>query len=513
MLHGVFRTKEGKLGVIALFVIMIIVVLVFALKSNEVKIQYKEQTVMAEKYLNEGNYVKAVDAYLKALTIKPDEQEELAIGLAEAYVGIKEYDKALEVLRKGYQNTAGTKIKEKIEEVTLEKTDYEYLQIISRADMYFTNGEYADAITEYEKAKLIKSKEATSYLQIAKAYIELGEYVKALEEVQEGLALTENEKLNIMLEDINQNLIKEQYEIMISDAAEYIFQENYEDGIKKYQEASRLMPSEPQAYSGLAQAYLDMEEYQKAVLLLEGAIKLSDSPELNELLNKAREAYSLFEESKLALARLYEAAGKEEADKVIEIMHSEAYREMIIADTPRFYSTAGDRNVIMNTGIIVYNGETVYCGDIFQGIRSGKGTLFLLTPDGGEQSYYYYQGDWSNDLPNGVGKTEEVVEKSISGKDHLSKTITEGTYYNSKENGIMHKYFYIDGQETSSLEYIAKDGIPVPAKDREGNPIPKDAVDKSYAIGLLYQNNKPTEKYYKVEYDTVWGVKPFLKEE
>ena len=185
MLYGGFRTKERK--IIAVILGMVIIAAVWMIAGAHDKDERPtEQAVMAENYLNTGSYEEAVKAYEEALEQKGNDQEALCIGLSDAYVGLKDYDKALEVLHSYYDKLSTEKLKKKIEEVNSAKTDYEFFQSISRADVYFSNKEYDKAISEYEKAKLIKSKDIQSYQRIAQAYIKQEEYDKARNEVIEG---------------------------------------------------------------------------------------------------------------------------------------------------------------------------------------------------------------------------------------------------------------------------------------------------------------------------------------
>jgi tetratricopeptide (TPR) repeat protein len=442
--------------------------------------------------------------------MKNSEQEGLSIGLAEAYVGIEDFEKALEVLRNCYQKTSGIAVKEKIEEVTTQKTDFGYLQIISRADIYFSNKEYDKAIIEYEKAKLIKSKEVIPYRRIAEAYIELEKYDLALEEVNNGLVLTESVELNTTLETVNEHILKQQYDTMVTEAAEYIYQEDYENGIAKYKEAINQMPEEDQAYSGLAQAYLGMEEYQNAVLLLQEALKIVQTNEIRALYKEASDYVEAMKERERILSELYKAMNNKDTKTVMELLDTEIFKEKIEADTPIYYSIKGEGEFVKGNGMIIYDGSSIYSGRISGGIKKGSGIFFMRTPQYGEQSYYYYEGEWNKDKPNGTGKVVEVTTaKDEEGKEYTLKTVTEGAYYYAAENGTMHKYFYTQGQEAKETVYSAKKGVPIPMNDESGQPLPV-VEGEPYAIGLIIMNEEPTEEYYYADEHTYWGVKPFI---
>jgi len=509
MLRGVFRTKERKI-ITAILVIILIISAVFAYMKYEEKNKYVEQTVMAEKYRVEGNYKQAVEAYIKALSMKNSDEELLSIGLAEAYIGVNDYDKALEVLRSCYQNTSGVNIKEKIEDVTSRKTDYEYLQIISRADIYFSNEEYDKAIAEYEKAKLIKSKEVISFQRISEAYIKIGNYNLAREEVLEGLALTQSGELESMLDEVDEYLLRQQYDMVITEAAEYIYQENYEDGIKKYEEAIKLLPKEEQAYSALAATYISMEEYQKAVTLLQGVLVQVKSDELEGLLEEAFEMITAIKVREKILSDLYEAIDEVDTNKIMELLSTDIFKEKIVAKTPVYYNPVGEGNLVNGHGLIIYDSEHIYYGEIRERMKKGSGLYFMLSSKIDVQGYYYYQGEWNHDIPNGTGKTvEETTLLNAEGKLTSSTTVTEGVFSNGTENGSMHKYFYTDGKETGNVTYVAKNGKPVAITEDNGLPILAEE-GKPYAIGKLFLGENWGGEYYYVEPITSWGVKPFI---
>jgi tetratricopeptide (TPR) repeat protein len=511
MLHGAIRTKEGRIIAAILGFVVIMIGIVVLLNYSQGK-QFNEQAVMAENFLKTGSYEQAATAYLNAMSMKNSDQQVLTIGLSEAYIGLNDYDKALEVLRACYQKTSGIKIKEKIEEVTSEKTDYEYLQSISRAEAYFANKEYEKAITEYKKAKSIKSKEVLSYKRITEAYTNLGEYALAHDQVLEGQALTQSEDLAELLLWVDSYLMKEQYNTIVTQAAEYIYQENYEDGIAKYEEAILLLPSEDKAYQGLAETYLAQENYKQAVSLLQNALQLVKSAQLEDLYNQANELKGLEEERDIILSKLYHSLEKKNFTETQGIMNLISFKERIAIETPIYYGDE-EGDISQGYGMIIYDSKKVYVGDIKEGIKKGFGVYFMLTESKLGQGYYCYEGEWNNDIPNGTGKTVEVIilSNETDGK-YVSKTVTEGNYYNATENDIMKKNFYVKEEETGRVSYTARDGIPMPISYQKGQPTPAPDSE-TYEIGQLYLWDQPTGKYYSVKAKTIWGVKPFMKNE
>lgn len=305
MLQGLLGNNKNK--VIVILIISISLIVGFSIgngyRSNKL---YNKQTVMAKEYLESGNYNQAIEYYETALTMKNSDKELLSIGLAEAYIGNNEYDKALEILRGRYEIGIGDRVKEKIEEVTLRKADYEYKKIISCGDVYFSNEEYDKAILEYEKAKKVKSKEVAAYEKTAESYLNMKSYNLAKEELLEGLTITNNEKLTDALKLVESYIMKQQYDSLVFKATEFVYQENYQDAILQYKEAIQYSPKDAQAYIELAQIYIEQKKYEDAINLLAGINNEIYNEDIRRLFEKA--VYLKEEEVKIqeALKELYD---------------------------------------------------------------------------------------------------------------------------------------------------------------------------------------------------------------
>lgn len=509
MSHRVFRTKERKITAVILFIIIIITI-TFIINQYRKNKHYEEQTVMANEYLKDGNYKQAIDAFREAVKMKSKDEDALTIGLSEAYIGTGDYDMALEVLRSCYKKTAGVMVKEKIEEVTLQMTEYEYLQIITGADKYYANGEYDKAISEYQKAKLIKSKEIISYRRIAEAYIMKNEYALARKEARDGLELTHSDELNQLMDRIDFHLKQQNYKEIVAEADEYIYQDNYEDGIEKYKEAIKLMPRVDIAYLSLAKSYLALNRYEDTIIFVKEALKQVNSDELNSILKKATELKVFEDEKEHILSELYNSFMQLDSNNITKLLNQSFFQNKIASKDTIYYSPFGIGKISSGTVMIIYDKNTIYYGEIKDSVKKGIGIYFVLTRNKYGQGYYYYNGEWNNDIPDGDGKTEE--QEFLTNKDNIiytSKTVTEGTYRNGYENGSMRKYFYRSGKLSGMILYDSIDGEPIPALDE--NNLPIDQVDgEPYGIAMIYKEDEPTGKYYMVEPDTVWGVKPLI---
>lgn len=84
-------------------------------RADDTTSTWQEQYDLGVRYLSEGNYEEAILAFSAAIEIDPM-RSEAYIGLADAYVGQGEYDKALEIL--GAEAVSEQpEIKEKIDEI------------------------------------------------------------------------------------------------------------------------------------------------------------------------------------------------------------------------------------------------------------------------------------------------------------------------------------------------------------------------------------------------------------
>lgn len=294
MFYRRFRAKEGKILIWGLFAIFI-VVLFFIQHNYFNKKAFQEQTVKAENLLSAGDYKNAVQAYKSALSDK-NHDEMLTIGLANAYTGLDQYDKALEVLRSCYKVKPSKRLCEEIEAISAKQTEYEYHQYINRAEVYHANKEYKKAIAAYEKAKRIKSKEITSYQRITAVYIAMQEYELAREEAVEGQAITKDESFSVLLELIDEGILENEYNKLMAEAKEYTCHENYKKAINQYEKAAELKPDDVTAYKEIAQIYITIEAYEEAEKILGEALEISRDKELDHLLSQTKERKALKED-------------------------------------------------------------------------------------------------------------------------------------------------------------------------------------------------------------------------
>lgn len=117
----IMKRLKGKLSKYAILMIAVVLFLIITvllgIKSNQfVKENLAKQLELGQKYLQEMNYEEAIIAFNKVIEIDP-KNVEAYLGLADAFIGMGEFDKALEYAEKGYEATKNEKLKKRIDTI------------------------------------------------------------------------------------------------------------------------------------------------------------------------------------------------------------------------------------------------------------------------------------------------------------------------------------------------------------------------------------------------------------
>ena len=109
---------------------------------------WQEQYDLGVRYLSEGNYEEAIIAFTAAIEIDAG-RENAYISLAEAYRMQGDYDRQMETLRRGYEETGSPKLEKYIsaEELNALITDAGYTELYSGLYQAFASGGSAAAIS------------------------------------------------------------------------------------------------------------------------------------------------------------------------------------------------------------------------------------------------------------------------------------------------------------------------------------------------------------------------------
>jgi len=220
------------------------------IKQAEIDAIYQVHLRKGDSLLNLQEYIDAIAAYEEALLIKPAGEEALAnvanartlktnrekeIARQETYENsIREGDmlfeeKSYELAKVEFEKALSAKPSEnypqqKIVEIDeiLERLAAERQQrfdeAITKADVYFTQGNYKDALIEYKIARSIKPEEGYPNAKIA-----------------------ESEK--IIEEELK--VIRGQYDVVIAEADNLYNSRIYDKAIQSYQQARAMLPDEP----------------------------------------------------------------------------------------------------------------------------------------------------------------------------------------------------------------------------------------------------------------------------
>lgn len=109
--------KKKRLMIIGgvVLVLCVLAICIFAVTAGGNR-RLDAQLELGARYLEEMDYEQAVAAYTTALEIDP-RSADAYLGLAEAYVGLGEYDAAETVLQQGYERTGDERLKSYLEEL------------------------------------------------------------------------------------------------------------------------------------------------------------------------------------------------------------------------------------------------------------------------------------------------------------------------------------------------------------------------------------------------------------
>lgn len=106
------RVKMKKF--VTLFNALALLVCLCACKSTAAR--WQEQYDLGVRYLSDGEYEEAIIAFNAAIEIDPM-QADAYLNLANAYIGMNNFDAAREILQRGYELTQSEALKSKLEEL------------------------------------------------------------------------------------------------------------------------------------------------------------------------------------------------------------------------------------------------------------------------------------------------------------------------------------------------------------------------------------------------------------
>ncbi|MBR4719193.1 MAG: hypothetical protein IKP31_03000 [Lachnospiraceae bacterium] len=184
-----------------------------------------------------------------------------------------------------------------------------------------------------------------------------------------------------------------------------------------------------------------------------------------------------------ALQKLYECFEGEDLDAVKDMMRTEEYKDLadeVIGDNSFYYGTKTTDGNREGKGIAVYENGYYYYGDFAGNVRSGHGILMrAVYSESSAIGSFVYDGEWSNDKPNGTGTCTSNYYKDKIGASALSRQVIKGTYSDGLENGAM----TLEGTPKSggsvSYSYTSENGVAKKISDEDSGVKGQYIVAKS----------------------------------
>lgn len=134
---------KAKLKFIIPIVIAVIAIIIAALCIDftpEKKVDIPSLVSTAQKYLIENNYEQAIAEFNKIIEIDPMNVDAY-VGIADAYIGMGDTEKAIEWLEKGYALTGDERIKNMIDELNFENSVTGATTVTSKTETEITTKE------------------------------------------------------------------------------------------------------------------------------------------------------------------------------------------------------------------------------------------------------------------------------------------------------------------------------------------------------------------------------------
>ena len=143
-----------KRKVALITIIAILLTMLTACAKPEAQLSVTELLDLGEKYLLEMNYKQAVVQFLKVIEIEPKNPRGYT-GAAEAYVGLGQINKAIEVLEQGLGRTRDSSIKKMIEKLQIEPITQEIADSVNIIKTELRSGNYPAAIAEVHSGTML----------------------------------------------------------------------------------------------------------------------------------------------------------------------------------------------------------------------------------------------------------------------------------------------------------------------------------------------------------------------
>lgn len=445
---------------IVLFCLCLFCIGILSIKRHQ-KEKFEAVFKQASDYYAQENYEEAINSYYEALKYPSKRELEIVLNLSNAYIELKKYDEAAELLQTYYDKTKSTEVRNKVERTIDLLIDSEYATNIERGNIYSRSKEYSKAIREYLSAYRLRPDREEALELLIKAYLNHGEINPAQQMLDKAKEQTSKEVIQRLQQEIDLSMVKEQYSTLLTEADEFFYNGSYEECFQLYDEAVALFPYENEAYDAIVNAYVSLQQYDNAIEVIKNYESKYEYSELEKILKRIQEDKDTQERISSLLKTLYYALSDGDMQEVVDILNGDEYKDLIQEGVSYYYNAIDKRvstQLPAKKGLIIYGSGYIYGGNLINGKRSGKGRYFSLTTD--TLGYMLYTGEWKEDLPNGEGTLNTVMQIPYENERKEFVVTVQGTYRNGIENGDMRRDFYLDSSYFGSLEYKCASGIP-----------------------------------------------------
>ena len=255
----------------------------------------------------------------------------------------------------------------------------------------------------------------------------------------------------------------------------YMLELDYEQAVAQFLAVIEIEPMNARAYIGAAEAYIALGRTDDAVAVLERGLDATGDAGISAMLAAleaekaaaaaeivAREARTAAEAVLGALAERIIGMYETQGDAAVA---AELKSEAFLAEIAELKDTFGDEPMIHKTtevyGCGFYNviGLSVYIGQYADLERSGTGALIH------NAGHCVFNGEWANDVPNGVGVERWVHDMSAierrEGSTYATESTTQSTYVNGLEDGATIVRWAMEGGHTHNWMVTSENGYRV----------------------------------------------------
>lgn len=341
--------------------------------------------------------------------------------------------------------------------------------LLEQADGFFEDGQYEQAVLLYQDLA-VEEPDAVIYpIKIADCYYNIGSIDRALEFMQEQYRQTSQE-------------------IYRDKILEYLFEKcqmanDKEEWLAWAEERVALGERSRNLFDELLEYYSSISDYDN----VRRYVDLIHKENIDADTEKYEEMTLLVEKNQSVLHELYEACSDLDIERMYDsCLGGDFYKMTRIISQPYFY----DEGKGLTLGI--YNSGYLYLGEMENGMRQGKGKWIGI--DGLE--FFVYEGDWTDDLPNGYGKFRRV---SYAQEESYESAVINGIMDGSCEVTYRVRINQTQFSPEYAYTYVNHMGHPVKVMENIFDDVPENYIIVSAEGDMMYFEPEN-------ELKCVWGL-------